>query len=37
MGVDKKGLKADCINGSLVHGIREPILYSSALSSPPGH
>ena len=36
-GVDKTHLKCDCIQGSIVNGIREPILYSFALSSPPGH
>ena len=36
-GIDKIHLKCDCIQGSLVNGIREPILYSFALSSPPGH
>ena len=36
-GTDKKHLKCDCIQGSIVNGIREPILYSFALSSPPGH
>ena len=36
-GVDKIHLKCDCIRGSIVNGIREPILYSLALSSPPGH
>ena len=36
-GVDKSHLKADCIQGSTVNGKREPILYSLALSSPPGH
>ena len=36
-GVDKVHLKCDCINGSIVNGVREPILYSFALSSPPGH
>ena len=34
-GIDKIHLKCDCIQGSLVNGIREPILYSFALSSPP--
>ena len=34
-GIDKIHLKADCIQGSIVNGIREPILYSFALSSPP--
>ena len=36
-GIDKIQLKCDCIQGSIVNGIREPILYSFALSSPPGH
>ena len=36
-GIDKIHLKCDCIHGSIVNGIREPILYSFALSSPPGH
>ena len=36
-GIDKVHSKCDCINGSIVNGIREPILYSFALSSPPGH
>ena len=36
-GIDKIHLKCDCIPGSIVNGIREPILYSFALSSPPGH
>ena len=36
-GIDKFLLKCDCIQGSIVNGIREPILYSFALSSPPGH
>ena len=36
-GIDKIYLKCDCIQGSIVNGIREPILYSFALSSPPGH
>ena len=37
IGIDKIHLKSDCIQGSIVNGIREPILYSFALSSPPGH
>ena len=37
IGVDKIHLKCDCIQGSIVNGIREPILYSFALSSPSGH
>ena len=36
-GIDKVHLKCDCIQGSIVNGIGEPILYSFALSSPPGH
>ena len=36
-GIDKLHLKCDCIQGSIVNGVREPILFSFALSSPPGH
>ena len=36
-GIDKVHLKCDFIQGSIVNGIRESILYSFALSSPPGH
>ena len=36
-GIDKIHSKCDCIQGSIVNGVREPILYSFALSSPPGH
>ena len=36
-GIDKNHLKCDCIQGSIVNGIREPILDSFALSLPPGH
>ena len=36
-GIDKVLLKCDCIQGSIVSGVREPILYSFALSSPPGY
>ena len=36
-GIDKIHLKCHCIQGSIVNGIREPILYSFDLSSPPGH
>ena len=36
-GIDKIHLKCDCIQGSFVNVIREPILYSFAMSSPPGH
>ena len=36
-GNDKNHLKCDCLQGIKVNGIREPILYNFALSSPPGH
>ena len=36
-GIDKIHFKSDCIQGSIINGVREPILYSFALSSPPGH
>ena len=36
-GVDKIHLKCDSIQGSIVNGIREPILYRFALSSLPSH
>ena len=36
-GIDKVHLKCDCIQGSIVNVIRETILNSFALSSPPGH
>ena len=36
-GIDEIHLKCDCIQGSIVNGKREPILFSFALSSPPGH
>ena len=36
-GIDKIHLKCAFIQGSIVNGVREPILYSFALSSPPGH
>ena len=36
-GIDKIHLKCDCIQGSVVNGIRESILFSFALSSPPGY
>ena len=35
--IDKVHLKCDCIDGSIVDGVRETISYSFALSSPPGH
>ena len=36
-GIDTVHLKCDCIQGSKVNGVREPILFSFALSSPRGH
>ena len=36
-GIDKVHLNCNCIDGSIVNGIREPILYSFALDQPPGH
>ena len=35
--IDNVHLKANCIQGSVVNGVREPTLYSFALSSPPGY
>ena len=35
--VDKTHSKCVCANGSIVNGIREPILYSFALDKPPRH
>ena len=37
IGIDKIHLKCDCLQGGIVNGTREPILYSFAFSSPPGH
>ena len=34
-GIDKVHLKCDCIEGNIMDGIREPILYSFGLNSPP--
>ena len=36
-GIDKVHLKCDCIDGSIMNGTRESILYSFALDQPPGH
>ena len=36
-GIEKVHLGCDCNNGIIVKGTREPILYSFALSSAPGH
>ena len=35
--IDRIRLKCDCINGSIVNGVREPFLYSFVLEKPPGH
>ena len=35
--IDKVHLKCDSIEGSIVNGVREPILYSFALDKPPFH
>ena len=34
---DKVHLKCDSVDGSIVNGIREQILFSFNLSSPPGY
>ena len=36
-GIDEIHKKYDCFNGSIVSGVREPILWSLALEKPPGH
>ena len=36
-GIDKVHLKCDYFDGSIMNGIREPILYSFSLDQPPGH
>ena len=36
-GFEKVHLKCDCIFGSTVNGLREPILYSFAVDEPAGH
>ena len=36
-GIDKVHLKCDCIDGGIMNGTREPILYSFSLDQPPGH
>ena len=36
-GIDKIHLKCDCVQGSTINCIGQPILNSFALSSPPGH
>ena len=36
-GIDKVHLKCDVVDGSIVNGVREPILYCFALDQPLGH
>ena len=36
-GIDKVLFKCDCVDGSIMNGTREPILYSFALDQPPNH
>ena len=36
-GIDKVHLKCNVVDGSIVNGVREPILYSFGLDQPPGH
>ena len=36
-GIDKVHLKCNVVDGSIVNGVREPILYSFALDQPPGY
>ena len=36
-GIDKVNLKCNVVEGTIVNGVREPILYSFALDQPPGH
>ena len=36
-GIDKVHLKCDCIDGSIVNGVREPFLHSFAVDQPPGY
>ena len=36
-GIDTVHLKCDCIQGSILNGIRGSILYTFSLSAPPGH
>ena len=35
-GIDKVLLKCDCVNGSIVNGVREPILFNFPMDKPPG-
>ena len=35
--IDKVHLKSDCVDGSIVNGKREPILFSFGIDEPPGY
>ena len=35
--IDKVHLKCDCVDGSIVNGLQEQILFSFNLSAPPGY
>ena len=37
IGIDESHLKCDCVNGSIVNGVREHILFSFGLGNPLGH
>ena len=37
MSIDKVHLKTDCIDGSIINGVRESILYSFSLNANPGY
>ena len=36
-GIDKIHLKGDCIQGSIVDRVHEPVMYSFLSDKPPGH
>ena len=36
-GLNKVHLKCECLNGSIVIGVQETLLYSFGLDKPPGH
>ena len=36
IGVDILHLKADCIDGGIVIGVKRPVLFSSTVDKPPG-
>ena len=36
-GIDKVHLKCNVVDGSIVNGVREPVLSSSGLDQPPNH